>query len=465
MDLVRSRSLALAPALAALLGAGCLVELGPDPEESFGEIGRPIIGGTTTTAFPSVVMIESTSGLCTGTLVAPRVVLTAAHCIRPSIDSGTADRGTISFGSGIGDFFATRRIQNMWAHRYYNEAVSSGYDIGLVRLQTDAPSEVPLLPFHLDPVDNDWLGLQVTVLGFGVTDGETQTGAGQKRQITLAIDEVGSEHIGLGIPGRNICQGDSGGPALYRIDGVETVIAVNSFGSNFCMNRSYGARTDAHAHEGLLEVLAAWSGPCAHDGVCDPDLDCGEFPDPDCDACGLDGFCLGGCSRLDLDCPVVGHAGDFCAIGDDCESRVCVPTPEDERVLYCSRRCDPAIEPNGGCTLPLTVCRQADDGDHYCSYNGVTPGIQGAPCSLASDCRSGVCHAELRICIEQCGDGLPGCRDPFECTVLSGGVSACLPADGGGCGCAAPGGAGGGTAGAVLLLGWLLNLRRRRRRR
>ncbi|HLU68751.1 MAG TPA: MYXO-CTERM sorting domain-containing protein, partial [Kofleriaceae bacterium] len=265
-------------------------------------------------------------------------------------------------------------------------------------------------------------------------------------------------------PGRNICQGDSGGPAFYQIDGVDTVIAVNSYGSNFCMNRSYGARTDSHADEGLLEVLAAWSGPCPRDGTCDESADCGEFPDPDCDGCGFDGFCLAGCERLDLDCPVAGLAGDFCSSNDECESRLCAPAPEDEHVMYCSVPCDPEAGPNGGCEPPLTVCGQGPGGEYTCQFNGGTPGIQGAPCTTGDDCRSGVCHEEHDICIEQCGDGLPECRDPFVCEEVSSGVRACVPDEGGGCGCAAPGAGGGGATGALILLGWLLIGRGRRRR-
>ena len=39
-----------------------------------------IIGGSPRTDYPEVVMVNSTDGQCTGTLVAPFVVLTAGHC-------------------------------------------------------------------------------------------------------------------------------------------------------------------------------------------------------------------------------------------------------------------------------------------------------------------------------------------------------------------------------------------------
>src|SRR5690348_10331128 len=52
-----------------------------------GRAGNPIIGGTpaTTGEFPTVVAIEVGQGLCTGTLLTKDWVLTAAHCVTPSV--------------------------------------------------------------------------------------------------------------------------------------------------------------------------------------------------------------------------------------------------------------------------------------------------------------------------------------------------------------------------------------------
>ena len=82
-------------------------------------------------------------------------------------------------------------------------------------------------------------------------------------------------------------------------------------------------------------------------------------------------------------------------------------------------------------------------------------------CSTGDDCRSGVCHPDLDICIEECGDGLPECREPYVCGDVGGGMSACVPDEEGGCGCRS--GGDDRSATAALFLFALLLVRRKRR--
>ena len=73
-------------------------ESDPPPPLPVMEEGAPIVGGTTDTGDPSVVALygqppgaQSKGGfLCTGTVIAPTVVLTAAHCVSPlEVEAGT----------------------------------------------------------------------------------------------------------------------------------------------------------------------------------------------------------------------------------------------------------------------------------------------------------------------------------------------------------------------------------------
>ena len=445
--------LPLAAAVALQLAACAGDGLAPDGEQAVGSSRLPIIGGAFDPGDPAVV---SVGGFCTGTLIAPRVVLTAAHCVAGYIESGNTAVGSVRFGNGRDAWLDRIDIVDMAMHRLYAPPIFQAWDIAALRLAREAPAEIRPVPINRDPLSIDDVGISVRVVGFGVTDGATQEGAGTKRQVSLTLDEVTYLHIGVGTDGRNSCQGDSGGPTLARIDGEERIIGVTSFGSNQCRARSYMTRVDSH-QDWVLEVLDAWDGPCALDGTCVTD-GC-RTVDPDCDVCGFDGTCGDECPEVDLDCPLAGRAGEACGDLYDCETRLCIEALDDPRLSYCSQPCDPA-RPLETCPVPLSACVEGEDGP-VCAYGGATPGAQGADCGGGEDCRSGLCDPDHGICVEPCGGEGPACAAPFACEELGGQEVCTVPRKDS---CSAAGGRGLPgpiAAGLLLLAAWLVGRRRR----
>ena len=220
-------------AVLALL-AGCT-----SPEWS--TTSAEVVGGELTSPgeFPGVgaLMYDMGGGPpqfgCTGTLIAPTVVLTAAHCLDPALVGGNVPGFTLAL-----DTFATPTVvpgAMAIPHEQFDlEMLPPGgfaetFDIGLVVLAQPI-TEVAPIPMPR-PTDAPALvaGLQMQIAGYGATDAQGNGGGVMFDATTAMISLDTTElQVGMGAPQPQNCYGDSGGPGFATVGGVRRVIGVVS---------------------------------------------------------------------------------------------------------------------------------------------------------------------------------------------------------------------------------------------
>jgi secreted trypsin-like serine protease len=151
--------------------------------------------------------------LCTGSILDDQTILTAAHCVQHS------ENMLVIFAPLLdtADDSLVRRVDKVEMHPRWQKSESG--DLALVHFSGGLPLGFEPVTF-VQNLSTLAVGLEVRMLGYGVTNGLKRKGAGKIRETKSEIVSLtnGQEAITDG-HSHSVCFGDSGGPAFVLEQG------------------------------------------------------------------------------------------------------------------------------------------------------------------------------------------------------------------------------------------------------
>lgn len=207
-----------------------------------------IVGGIPTTDYPDCCAIGDDDGFfCTGTLIAPRLVVTAKHC------QGVTR--VFLKGSDV------RHLEDGEVRRVVDEKAHPDSDIRVLILESDSTVK----PRHVAQGAEIGNPKKARLVGFGTVNLAGTVGYGLKRRVDVPITSLGcatpedetkfgcncgkemvAGHRGLL---KDSCRGDSGGPLYIKnADGGYSILGATSRGlgntANVCGDGGIYVRVD-----------------------------------------------------------------------------------------------------------------------------------------------------------------------------------------------------------------------------
>jgi hypothetical protein len=339
---------------------------------------HPIRSGQPDDQVPEVLGLRRTEGtiFCSGVLVAPRLVLSAGHCLsRP---------GPISLVLGGQDTpeGAAPAVIARRAHPRFG-GDDSDNDAGVLFLSRTAAVS-PAVMGGEPPA----AGSEVFIVGFGRADAPGS--AGTRRSGKAIVKSVTENVLELEAGPARPCYGDSGGAVFQRgPSGDRVLVGVLMEGDESCESTSLALRLDRQV-DGFIRPMLRYASAAE------------------------------------------GRGGDPCLTGDQCASGMCQAPSGAQWLGYCSGSC----AGTASCESPLTCDRQSAT----CARKTDLHAVTGEPCSQDLACATGYCRLEgtdSGMCTTSCFPGDEPCPGGLKCAASQPGAPGlfeCVPAGSpGGC--------------------------------